>query len=325
MSQSTIAKLISGGQTGVDRAGLDVAMRHGIPAGGHCPRGRRAEDGTIPECYPLTETSSPDYAVRTRMNVREADATLILNLGELDGGTRLTAEYAAKRNKPCQIVQLDRKSHSAADTADWLSAHRVAILNIAGPRESKRPGIYGKSVAFLERLLAIIAHRSGKETLARTTAFIGTVFPSRLHNQVFLVGGIVRDILTGRNSHDIDLVAAVSEEDLQLSGFRPVAGKTTAPIMFRYDQEFGKIEVTVIADREALAIDLASRDFTCNAIAMTLEGELIDPIQGKKRTSAPPAESLLVRGVRCRSDPDLPGISFCNGWLEHVTRDQAAD
>jgi len=102
-----IKKIVSGAQTGVDRAGLDAAMKLGVATGGWCPAGRLAEDGTIPEKYALTETESADYKVRTEWNVRDSDATLILNLGPLEGGTALTTELAKQHKKPCLIVRLD--------------------------------------------------------------------------------------------------------------------------------------------------------------------------------------------------------------------------
>jgi hypothetical protein len=136
-------KIISGGQTGADRAALDVALQLGIPAGGWCPAGRRAEDGPIPARYPLIETKSPIHSVRTRRNVREADGTLVFNLGVLDGGTLLTVNYAASRGKPCLLVQLDDPGHpDVAAVRAWLAAHRIRVLNVAGQRESKRAGVY---------------------------------------------------------------------------------------------------------------------------------------------------------------------------------------
>ena len=150
----TLDKIISGGQSGADRAALDVALQLGIPAGGWCPAGRRAEDGPIPERYPLTETKSPTHSVRTRRNVREADGTLVFNLGELDGGTLLTVTYAAKRGKPCLLVQLDEPGHpDVAAVRAWIAAHRIRVLNVAGPRESKRAGIYAATRGFLEGVL----------------------------------------------------------------------------------------------------------------------------------------------------------------------------
>ena len=108
---AVVDKIISGGQSGADRAALDVALALGIPVGGWCPAGRLAEDGVIPAHYPLTETKSSIHSVRTRRNVREADGTLVFNLGELDGGTLLTVNYARERGKPCLLVQLDDSAH----------------------------------------------------------------------------------------------------------------------------------------------------------------------------------------------------------------------
>jgi hypothetical protein len=147
-----IRKIVSGGQTGVDRAALDVALERNIPCAGWCPLGRRAEDGPLPDRYPLRETESGDYRQRTAWNVRDSDATLILNQGELVGGTALTRECAESCNRPCLVLTL-----GDADTVDsarqWLAKHGVRVLNIAGPRESKRPGIYRSAVSFLDRLL----------------------------------------------------------------------------------------------------------------------------------------------------------------------------
>src|SRR3954447_23558628 len=100
------AKLISGGQTGVDRAALDVALALGIPCGGWCPKGRKAEDGPIPERYPLTETPSGSYSQRTRWNVRDADATLILTWGQPTSGTLLTVNACRGTDKPHLVLDL---------------------------------------------------------------------------------------------------------------------------------------------------------------------------------------------------------------------------
>jgi hypothetical protein len=149
-------KIISGGQTGADRAALDVAMLHGIATGGWCPAARRAEDGVIPDCYQLMETPARNYATRTKWNVRDSDGTLTLNLGELDGGTLETVEYARKLNKPCLVVQLDEENHqSLQEVCKWMRENAVHVLNVAGPRESKRSGIYQQSFDFLERLLTL--------------------------------------------------------------------------------------------------------------------------------------------------------------------------
>ncbi len=144
-------KIISGGQTGVDRAALDVGLALGLAVGGWCPRGRRAEDGRIPDRYPLTETPERNYQARTRRNIEDTDGTLILNLGALDGGTALTVAHAHQIGKPCLIVALEEGIEPTA-FREWLDENHVAVLNVAGPRESKRPGVYDAACRCLESL-----------------------------------------------------------------------------------------------------------------------------------------------------------------------------
>lgn len=145
-------RIVSGGQTGVDRAALDAALALGLSIGGWCPHGRRAEDGEIPARYPLVETASPQYSVRTRMNVHDSDATLILTLGTLDSGSKLTADIAQRSGKPFLVVQLDARD-ALEKARSWMAQVQPQVLNIAGPRESKQRGIYGRTFAFLSRVL----------------------------------------------------------------------------------------------------------------------------------------------------------------------------
>ncbi len=147
-----LAKIVSGGQTGVDRAALDVAMVLGIPCGGWCPKGRRAENGRIPARYPLRETDSPHYPARTALNVAESDGTLILTRGTPRGGTALTAELARQQGKACLVIRLEDGLHPRAAKI-WLEKNAIVVLNVAGPRESHCPGIYLEARAGLERLL----------------------------------------------------------------------------------------------------------------------------------------------------------------------------
>ena len=144
-----VKRIISGGQTGVDRAGLDVAMRLGMGTGGCCPANRLAEGGAIPDRYDtLTETRSSSFKQRAGLNVRDSDATLMLNSGSLEGGTELTVAYARGQKKPYLMIQLDA-TPSITDVADWLQEVNPDVLNIAGPRESCRPGIYSLAYSFL--------------------------------------------------------------------------------------------------------------------------------------------------------------------------------
>lgn len=149
-------RLVCGGQTGVDRAVLDVALARGLACGGWCPKGRRAEDGALPVRYPLQETPHKEYAQRTEWNVRDSDGTLILNQGPLEGGTALTEEIARRLGKPCLIVDLEYGVGPAA-ARQWVEAHQLDVVNLAGPRESKRPGIYQTAVAWLTQWLDVSA------------------------------------------------------------------------------------------------------------------------------------------------------------------------
>ncbi|MGE5190221.1 MAG: putative molybdenum carrier protein [Gemmatimonadota bacterium] len=146
-------KIVSGGQSGVDRAALDVAAEFSLPRGGWCPRGRAAEDGPIADTYPLRETPSPDTAQRTEWNVRDADGTLVLTEGEPSGGTAVTIRFARRHGKPCLVLDLGEDAEPGA-VGRWIAEHGIAVLNVAGPRESKRPGIYGRAAAFLRAALA---------------------------------------------------------------------------------------------------------------------------------------------------------------------------
>ena len=145
-------KIISGGQTGVDRAGLDAGIAAEIPVGGYVPKGRLSEDGVVPNRYPMTELRSKNYKDRTRKNVIESDGTLICNIGAMVGGTALTAKIGLENEKPLLIVQLDQ-DYQLDDVTAWLNENQIQVLNVAGPRESKRPGVYAKSKEFIGKLL----------------------------------------------------------------------------------------------------------------------------------------------------------------------------
>lgn len=147
-------RIISGGQTGVDRAALDTALALGLPCGGFCPRGRRAEDGPIPERYPLVEMASTAYAARTWANVRQADATLVLSPLPLRGGTLLAVRACQRLGKPFLVVD-PRGKRQVDRVYRWLRRSTVRVLNVAGPRESQQPGIYTSARAFLLELLTL--------------------------------------------------------------------------------------------------------------------------------------------------------------------------
>jgi len=150
MKPKTSFRIISGGQTGVDRAALQAAIDLGIDHGGWCPRGRRAEDGRIPTRFHLQEVDSKDYSVRTLRNILESDGTLILHSGKLTGGTALTESAARQHRKPLLLVDMDKDAEgAAAKIRTWIESHQIRTLNVAGPRESTSPGIYDRALAFL--------------------------------------------------------------------------------------------------------------------------------------------------------------------------------
>ena len=150
--KENFSRIISGGQTGVDRAALDVALQLGLPAGGWCPKGRRAEDGPIDIRYPLKETLSSSYPLRTEKNVLEADGTLILTRGKPRGGTALTLKLARFNKRPNLVIDLEKGADKEA-LWQWGKRNRIAVLNVAGPREGEAPGIYGQAFGFLKEVL----------------------------------------------------------------------------------------------------------------------------------------------------------------------------
>lgn len=150
MSQDTII-IISGGQSGVDRAALDAAIECGIPHGGFVPKGRMAEDGKLPRKYKVKEMPGRDYADRTRANVDSADATLVIFRGRLMGGTLLTWEYAKNRDRPVKMIDIKMMGPESAveRIVTWVREIQPSRLNIAGPRESTHPGIYQEALHIL--------------------------------------------------------------------------------------------------------------------------------------------------------------------------------
>lgn len=137
-------KIISGGQTGADRAALDAAMELGIPHGGWLPRGRKAEDGPVSRRYRLQEMASPNYRDRTRKNILESDATLIVSFGPLTGGSALTEALAIRHDRPCLHLDMEHTTpgQAIAVLELWLKKFAVSTLNVAGPRASGEPRIY---------------------------------------------------------------------------------------------------------------------------------------------------------------------------------------
>ena len=138
-----ILKVISGGQTGADRGGLNAAMDRDIPVGGWCPKGRKSEDGKIPDRYPLKEHKSPEYPPRTAANVKDSDGTVVYTFGPAERGSALTISLCKKIGRPCLHLDLKKLHYSqaVAKTALFVKRNQIKVLNVAGNRESKSPGI----------------------------------------------------------------------------------------------------------------------------------------------------------------------------------------
>ncbi|GJL60988.1 MAG: hypothetical protein NPIRA03_38450 [Nitrospirales bacterium] len=151
-----VHRIVSGGQTGADRAALDFALHFGIECGGWVPKGRMAEDGIIPAHYPnLVETDSDDPNVRTELNVRDSDTTILITRGAPTGGSAFTVEVAMRLGKPVFHVDLLRESMDQVvpKVCQWLQDLHPAVLNVAGPRASEDHDIYALTKVLLEKAI----------------------------------------------------------------------------------------------------------------------------------------------------------------------------
>ncbi|MGA7275385.1 MAG: putative molybdenum carrier protein [Candidatus Udaeobacter sp.] len=148
-------KIISGGQTGVDRAALDVALKHGIECGGWCPAGRRDEFGRIPDQYPVQELEAGGFGERTLQNVNDSDGTLIIYPGKLGGGTEQTVRSSIELQRPHQLIDASKVSGEDATKliAGFVQKHKIDILNVAGPRQSEWPEGYDYAFRVLDTFL----------------------------------------------------------------------------------------------------------------------------------------------------------------------------
>jgi hypothetical protein len=148
-------KIISGGQTGVDRAALDAVLRHGIESGGWCPTGRLDEFGRIPDCYPLKELENGGFTERTLQNVKDSDGTVIIYPGKLSGGTEQTLHLCVDQRRPHEVIDASNVSTEKAAQliAEFVRENKIEILNVAGPRASEWPEGYGYAFRTLDNFL----------------------------------------------------------------------------------------------------------------------------------------------------------------------------
>ena len=153
--------IVSGGQTGVDRAALDAALELGVSCGGWCPAGRLAEDGPLDPSYPLNETASSQYVERTQRNVIDSDATLIVYFDRLEGGSKKTESFCQQHNKPYLLLDMAQHDRTSAVTKliNFINENRIQVLNVAGPRASKQKQAYPVTRELMISLLQTITQR----------------------------------------------------------------------------------------------------------------------------------------------------------------------
>jgi hypothetical protein len=208
-----IEKIISGGQTGADRAGLDAAIELDIPHGGWIPKGRKTEDGGLPEKYHLKEMPTGSYEARTEQNVIDSDGTLIVSHGKLNGGSAMTRRLAKKHKRPWMHVDLEKTSFfkAAMDVRDWVEQNQIKVLNVAGPRGSKDQEIYEATKKLLKAAFQLDLIQSSMPHLQREAPH----WPSTLDEAV-------NDLISKLTLKDKTLIAKMSEDDLR--GLHPTLG-----------------------------------------------------------------------------------------------------
>jgi hypothetical protein len=204
-------KIISGGQTGADRAALDFAIKHKIPHGGWVPKGRIAEDGPLHKKYKLTEMPTDSYQARTEQNVIGADGTVIISHGKLTRGSAYTLKMAKQHEKPC--IHIDLKEYAvlpaALEILTWIGANNINVMNVAGPRASKDPKIYESVKEVLTGLWLLSSSRD---------QFLGSLkLKSSISTDIEkpkTVDEAVNRLMSEMSLKDLNTVAKMHEDDL---------------------------------------------------------------------------------------------------------------
>jgi hypothetical protein len=206
-----IEKIISGGQTGVDQAALDAAIKLGIPHGGWIPKGRMTEDGSLSNKYNLIEMPTDSYPERTKKNIRESDGTLILSHGMITGGSEYTQKMALKLKKPMLHVDLSKQTpfDAAVQINNWIVEYNIKVMNVAGPRASKDSKIYQSTLDIIESVLFVCLSENNFIHKARKWNDID--HPSDMPKTV---DEAAVDIITGMDLRDRSYLANLLEDDL---------------------------------------------------------------------------------------------------------------
>jgi Circularly permutated YpsA SLOG family/Domain of unknown function (DUF6794) len=213
-----LKKIISGGQTGADRAALDTAIRHNIPHGGWIPKGRIAEDGRLPGKYKLQETISRQYSFRTKKNIMDSDATLIISHGVLASGSLLTRQLAERSHKRWLHIDLEQRNEFPASLSGslWILENKIEVLNVAGPRTSRDPDIYQSVTHILDQIIDLLRAESMALSLgpARTLPILTNLkMPSRYPKTV---DGAVDQLMYQLSLKDKVSIARMAPEEISL-------------------------------------------------------------------------------------------------------------
>lgn len=208
-----IKKIVSGGQTGADRAALDFALKYYIAHGGWIIKGRITEDGPLPEKYQLQEMPTESYSKRTERNVIDSDGTLIISHGELTGGSAYTRKMSMKHGRPWLHADLNKMPtfQAAIIIESWISENGIEILNVAGPRDSKDPSIYGLVTVILELVLTL---RTVKEDRCEPSRdIIATDIPEGI-DQPETVDEAVNFLISKLSLKDKSVISKMSQDKL---------------------------------------------------------------------------------------------------------------
>ena len=212
-----LKKIVSGGQTGADRAALDFAIKNNIPHGGWVPKGRIADDGPIAGEYNLKEMPTDSYHARTEQNVIDSDGTVIITRGPLTGGSRYTHQMAKQHRKPCLIIDLARTKvyEAGATIMIWVTDNKISTLNVAGPRASKNRHIYDQVTEILELVLYLFNLKKQNPSMAGQESQPGNDTPGV---QVFLktVDEVVESVLSELRPEERSILAKTSEQNLPI-------------------------------------------------------------------------------------------------------------
>jgi hypothetical protein len=212
-----LKKIVSGGQTGADRAALDFAIKNKIPHGGWVPKGRIAEDGPIAEKYTLEEMPTDSYHARTEQNVIDSDGTVIIIHGPLTGGSRYTHEMAKQHRKPCLVIDLARtKVYEAGTTIMiWVTGNKISTLNVAGPRASKNRHIYDQVTEILELVLFLFNLKKENPLMSGQQSPLEN---DSSGTQVFLntVDEVVESVLSELRPEERSIFSKTSEQNLPI-------------------------------------------------------------------------------------------------------------